>query len=77
MTEVTHNMKKFAVSWISFYDNILHLEFVDAEDWEEALFKVSTFKFDSVEEMDEYGIEDAKREAFDSDCMFEVKEVVC
>jgi hypothetical protein len=63
-------MKRYAVATINFFDNILKIEFTEANTWKEAL--------DICYHLDGYylpdDIEEAKAEAFNGDWMFDVKE---
>jgi len=64
-------MKKFAVSYITFFDNMLLTKIVEANNWKEALDK-SEFML-GYELPDIY--EDAQSEAFNCDSMFNVTEI--
>jgi oligoendopeptidase F len=64
-------LKKYAVAYINFYDNELSIKLTEANNWEEAVNKT----FDLFAELGEdcsTDIEEAKRQAFDADFMFEV-----
>lgn len=65
-------MKRYAVAYISFFDNVLKLEVVKAKGWKEALSKVAGAEL--VAYLPDC-IEEAKAEAFSGDWMFEVKVV--
>ena len=64
-------MKKFAVSYINFYDNNLQTKIIEANNWKEALDK-SEF-FTGLELPEDF--QEAKQEAFNCDSMFEVVEI--
>lgn len=68
-------MKKFAISWISFFDNELHIDFVQCstvmEALTEALLRVSCFTYVGV-----YSEDKIKEVAFDLDTMIEAKEII-
>ena len=71
-------MQRYAVSYVSFADNELSTEIVEAEDKVEALTKHS--KIANVTEQREYfdsfiNLEDAKAGAFESNCLVDVVEV--
>ena len=66
-------MKRWAVGWTSFFDNDLTIEIIDAEDWHSALLKHSKIGEDPWEFP--LNIEEAKAEAFNGDCMFDVVEI--
>lgn len=69
---------EYAVAAVSFHENDLKIEMVEAENWKEALSKHSLFT-----EAGDPGdvswlpddIDDAKSEAFNADIMFDVLEV--
>lgn len=76
-------MKKYAVAHINFYDNILTIEFVEASNWQEALFLAFPFSYDvdsfarnPAITTDIASIEKAKQEVFSCDQLFDVKELV-
>lgn len=64
-------MKKYAVSYISFFDNVLKLEIVKASGWKDALNKA--FGIKGVWLPDDYKA--AQEDAFSGEYMFAVKEV--
>lgn len=64
-------MKRYAVAIITFFDNELSLEVVEANGWKEALREV--YGYDITYLPDD--IEEAQIEASDSDWMFNVKEI--
>ena len=65
-------MKKFAVSYISFFDNKMTIKIVEANDWKAALVQSEFMKdYDDLPE----DFEEAKQAAFDCDSMFEVMEI--
>lgn len=66
-------MSKYAVGFISYHDNVLTVDVVEAESWKQALAKHT-----DDPEMETYlpeDMEEAKGVAFDMDCMFDVKEI--
>lgn len=65
-------MSVWAVGFISFHDNDLTIEIVQAPDWQSALSLHSKMKDDPVE-YDSDDIESVKQDFFDCDCMFDVK----
>jgi hypothetical protein len=72
-------MKTFAISWISFFDNILYMEKVEAESLLEAT-KLAVCKLTEVDLSDDLfkidlGIEGLKHFAFDCDGMVGALEV--
>jgi hypothetical protein len=72
-------MKKYIVGYISFFDNVLTVELIEADNWREALSKHSAMlddegKPDDLAWMPD-DIEDAKEEAFNADFAFDVKEI--
>ena len=66
-------MKRYVVSYTSFYDNDISLELVEAVDWQSAVQK-SKFDIEYVLE-DTLDLEEAKQLAFDCDEVFSVLEV--
>lgn len=68
-------LKNYMVAHISFYDNILHMEQVCANSEKEALLLAfpEYYTRDSVGNNSD--IELVKDNAFDMDCMFEVREI--
>jgi hypothetical protein len=65
-------MRKYAVAYIFFFDNILKLKVIEAKDWKDALIKAFNMGYwvgfpDDMEE--------AQEEAFKGDWMFNVIEV--
>jgi hypothetical protein len=82
-------MKKFAIGYISFFDNELLLDVVDAEDEFEAASKAFNLYLKDKETNYDKGWEDwvkevtnnAKtleeilEEAFNADCMIQIKEI--
>lgn len=75
-------MKKFAVAYISFFENDVIIDFVEAEDWKSAIFKHK--KFTEVEDpnMQEWidnmpnDLEELKTEFFNGEIGVDVKEIV-
>lgn len=69
-------MRRFAVAFVSFFDNSLTIEFVEAPNWQEAIPKHSQLAStqDWVSNMP-WDLEAAKQYFFDSDCLFAVEEV--
>ena len=66
-------MSKYAVGFISYHDNILTVDVVEAENWKQALAKHT-----DDPEMETYlpdDVGEAKNMMFDMDCMFDVKEI--
>ena len=65
-------MNRYAVAYINFYDNELSIKLTKANNWREAVD--NTFKiFEEMGVVDiSDDIEEAKREAFDADFMFDV-----
>ena len=66
-------MKRYVVSYMSFYDNDISLELVEAVDWQSAVQK-SKFDIEYVLE-DTLDLEEAKQLAFDCDEVFSVLEI--
>ena len=66
-------MKRYVVSYTSFYDNDIGLDLVEAVDWQSAVQK-SRFSIDYVLE-DTLNLEEAKQRAFDCDEVFSVLEI--
>ena len=67
-------MKKWAVGFISFSDNELWIEIIEAESWQEALKKHKQISIDGFE-FDMTSLEAAKADAFDQDAMINVVEI--
>lgn len=69
-------MKKFAVAGMSFFDNDLKLEIIEAETWKKALCKHSVFNYenDDLSWLSD-DIEMAKNDAIDGDFTFDVIEI--
>lgn len=66
-------MRKFAVGYISFFDNELIIEIVCASDWKEAIFNHSKMKnIKWGEYFYEADLEEFKRRCFDLDMMIDV-----
>lgn len=63
----------YAVAIINFFIRELKIEFIEAATWKDALSKHSSMLLDISLLSDE--IEEAKREAFDADFLFDVKEL--
>lgn len=66
--------KKWAVSTISFHDNVLKTSIAEANTWEGALCSVAD-GYEWVIELSGGDMEVAKNHAFDGDCTFEVIEI--
>lgn len=66
--------KKWAVSTISFHDNVLKTSIVDANTWEGALCSVDD-GYEWIIDQSCGDIDKAKEIAFDGDFMFEVIEI--
>ena len=66
-------MRKFAVSYINFYDNNLTTEIIESDDWFDALNAHT--KVEGAFEL-RTTLSNAKCEAFDMDCMIDVVEVL-
>ena len=64
-------MKRYAVAFISFHDNELTTEIIEANTWQEALEKHSQ-KLDWIEGNT---LEEMKANAFDGDCTIDVVEI--
>lgn len=69
-------MKRWAVSFINWYDHDLSTVLVEAPTWQEALFMHPEVTKDAYEPQDLIDIEAAKIHSFDMDSMIEVIEVV-
>lgn len=69
---------KYAVAAVTFHENDLKIEIVDAENWKEALSKHSLFTEDGdpgdVSWLSD-DIDNAKSDAFSGDILFDVLEV--
>jgi len=71
-------MKTYVVSVISFFDNVLVSEKIEADSWKEALFKHSRMKDEDEPIGEDWlsdDINDAKMDAFNADFAFEVFEI--
>lgn len=66
---------KYAVAATNFFDNVLSIEIIEADDWKDAVLKHSVFVNNDVWLPDD--IEDAKVEAFNTDILFDVIELNC
>lgn len=74
-------MKKYAVSYINFFDNILTTKIIEIDgDWKDALKQLffqdygnELFEGDELFKVD---IEKAKEIAFDCDFLFDVVEII-
>lgn len=68
---------KYVVAGINFFDNVLSVEIIEADDWKDAVLGHSAFI--NSDEIDREwlpdDIEDAKREAFNTDISFDVIEL--
>jgi len=67
--------RKFVVSWISFFDNIMHSEIVKATSDIDAVFKSSQDIVLLDEEFRSCEIEDIKQLFFDCDAMINTIEI--
>lgn len=65
-------MKKFAVGFISLYDNELTIEVIEASDWHTALSKHTKL---GTYELSSKSLAHAKRDAFDCDSAIDVIEL--
>ena len=70
---VGDSMKQYAIAYVNFFDNDLQLKLVEADDWKEALVK--GFGADKIGWLESKNLESAKEEAFNSDCLIDVKEI--
>ena len=71
-------MPVYVVSTISFFDNIIFSEKIEAESWKEALLKHSKMRNEGEEIGYDWlpdDINTAKEEAFNADMTFEVLEL--
>lgn len=70
-------MKKFAVGFISFFDNELNIEVVYADDWRDALSYHSHIDAEFWKFLcnDTNSLKDAKIKAFNCDCMIDIIEI--
>ena len=70
---------KYAVAGINFFDNVLIIEIIDAENWKEALAKHPLHKRETEDIGDVSWLpddmEEAKIESFNADQMFDIIEV--
>ena len=64
-------MGRFVFSYVSFFDNVLHQEIIEANSIREAILK-SPLSW-CVKENESY--EDAQARAFDGDCVFSVLRI--
>lgn len=67
-------MRKFAVGYLSAFEDELKIEIVFAADWRDALVK-SKFIDEEVLNSLPDDLADAKQEAFNQDWNFDVKEI--
>lgn len=67
-------MKKYAVAHLNFFDNDLRIKIVEALDWREALIK-AFHVMEWVKGAYDWGLEDAKAQAFGQDVLFDVVEI--
>ena len=67
-------MKKFAVAFMCYFDNILTIEIHEADDWRAALIQHSALseQGSEAEEAIPDNLEDAKEYFFDGDCLIDV-----
>jgi len=77
-------MSKFAVGFHNLFDNELTIEILEGAHWREATIKHSKTLWSVLEEYPNddgavaavpLTVQDAKREAFDSDSSFDVQEI--
>ena len=72
-------MKKFAVGFLSFFENDLIVEVVEADNWRDAIFKHTSLISDDMEEwiadMPE-GLEEIKEAMFNGEIAIDVKEII-
>ena len=71
-------MNKFAVGYISFFDNVLKVEIIEAKDWKDALLKHSSIKDDFyLKEMvtDSESLEEATDSFYDCDMTIDIVEI--
>lgn len=70
-------MKKFAVGFLSQFDNELKIEIIKADTWQNAVLRHSSVKpwRDDFIEMDSEKLQDWKEFAFDNDFSIDVVEV--
>jgi hypothetical protein len=71
-------MKLYVVSVLSFFDNKIVSEKIEAESWKEALLKHSKMKAEDESVGEDWlsdDIEEAKFDAFNADIVFEVLEI--
>lgn len=67
-------MKKWAVGYISFFDNEMSIEIVEADSWHAALSQHSKMT-DHLDAVDFTTKETAKQTMFDQDSMVDVVEI--
>lgn len=67
-------MKKFTISWVSFFDNVLHMEECYAESYKHALVYILTDKLgfsDANYLLTNFSDGELQMHAFDSDCLIQ------
>jgi hypothetical protein len=74
------NMKKFAVSYIDWFDYNLTTLIIEASDWFEAMLKHPKIATFTEPNEDTYwkndSVEANQKRAFDCDCMINVVEII-
>lgn len=71
-------MKKFTIAWVSFFDNVLHIDECYAKSYIDALLFILTNKLgyhDAIALLAGYGADELHMFAFDSDCLIQAKEI--
>ena len=67
-------MKKFAVAYLSYTDNVLSIEVVEAEDWQRAIIKHSRLGDIGPEDIAD-NLEQVKEDFFNWDAAIDVVEL--
>ena len=68
-------MSKFAVSFISFFDNNLKTQIIEDEDWYNAIFQHTSLSDEDREWIPSTCLEQAKIACFNCDCMIDVIKI--
>ncbi len=68
-------MKRYAVAYMNFYDNVIEIKFVDADNEVDAVRKDGRVTL--PEDSDHWGMEEVKEFAFNCDSCIDAKHAFC